>query len=132
VYPPKDRHLLDSILKFTEPSVTLLSRRGVEDPGVLLTNKLSEPCRVAMYLAEHILFFVFALEMPDVHRKPNSVEIVISGSHKMFLEGAVVIVKYIRRHSTGILGRKCRLEKGLANSKGRYVFLVRMDSPKLQ
>jgi hypothetical protein len=108
---------LDGVLEFTEPNITLLRSRGIEDPSIVVANEFMESRRVAMELTKHVPFFVFALEVPYVDGKTNMVKVVITRCDKMLHQRAIVVVEDIRGDRTQIQWRKCCFEKCLEDSQ---------------
>ena len=70
-------HLPNNQQKLPKPYIDLLACRRVEDPLLLIIEKLGEPCRVAVFLAVVVIRAVLVNSVKHVHRKRHLKEMAV-------------------------------------------------------
>ena len=110
-------HFTDDRKEFTDPHVDLITCQRVENPLVVVIEKLGEPSGIAVVLAVLVISGVFVDGVEDIDWESHSKEIVVLHVHQVGQQLAVVVEEQERRKRPREVPGKRGVEEELRKSQ---------------
>ena len=107
------RHFPDDRKEFTDPNVDLFTCRRIENPLVVVVEKLGEPGRIAVVLAVLVIGGVLVDGVEDIDWESHAKKMIVLHVDQVGEQLAVIVEEQERRQRTRKVSGKRGVEEEL-------------------